>query len=192
MTSGRRIGLLGGSFNPAHEGHVHLSLMARRALRLDEIWWLVSPQNPLKPVEGMLPLAERVARARALVRDRRFIRVSDIEQRLGTRYTVDTIPALRRHFPGARFVWLMGADNMLGLPRWARWRDILGQVPVAIYPRPGYTLKARGSLAANAFRQARLDTRDAAVLADMAPPAFVFLEGREHPASATAIRAARP
>ncbi|MDE1173077.1 MAG: nicotinate-nucleotide adenylyltransferase [Parvibaculaceae bacterium] len=188
VPAGRRIGLLGGSFNPAHEGHVHLSEMARRALRLDEIWWLVSPQNPLKPVQGMRPLNERLAGARAMAKGHP-IRVSDLERVLGTRYTVDTIEALQARYRGVRFVWLMGADNMAGLPRWSRWRGIVARIPVAVYPRPGHTLKARLALAASVWRGHCLDPEDAALLAAMPPPALVFLAGREHPASATAIRA---
>lgn len=187
------IGLLGGSFNPAHEGHLHVARMCQRALKLDRIWFLVSPQNPLKPVKGMAPLAKRLASARALVAQKGSTRiaVTDIERVLGTSRTVDTLAALKHRFPHIKFVWLMGADNMLQLPRWARWRDIAHAVPIAVYPRPGFTLKARLSPAARYLAPVTIDTTDAALLPHLEAPALVFLEGREHSASSTAIRAAR-
>ncbi|MBO0712928.1 MAG: nicotinate-nicotinamide nucleotide adenylyltransferase, partial [Acetobacteraceae bacterium] len=118
----RRIGLLGGSFNPAHGGHLHVSLLALRHLALDEIWWLVSPQNPLKPADGMAPFANRLEQARRVAAEHPRIRVTDLENRLGaSRYTADTLQALRRRFPRLRFVWLMGGDNLVQIPRWQRW-----------------------------------------------------------------------
>lgn len=192
LAPGLRVGLLGGSFNPAHEGHLHLTRMCLKALALDRVWWLVSPQNPLKGEADMAPLGTRLESAAALVAkagDPR-IAVTDIETRLGTRYTVDTVAALKTRHPDIRFVWLMGADNMLQLPRWARWRELVGLVPVAVYPRPGFTLKARVSLAAQMLKEVTLDASDAPLLADCRPPALVFLAGPEHRASATAIRAA--
>lgn len=192
LTPGLKVGLLGGSFNPAHPGHLHLSHMCIRALGLDRVWWLVSPQNPLKPATDMAPLAARLASACALVEksgDPR-IAVTDVETRLGTRFTVDTLAALKAHHPDTRFVWLMGADNLIQLPRWRHWRRIVEEVPIAVYPRPGFTLKARLSPAASMLRPATLDASDAQLLPGLAPPALVFLEGREHKASATAIRAA--
>ncbi|MBX3489525.1 nicotinate-nucleotide adenylyltransferase [Parvibaculum sp.] len=187
LTPRMKVGLLGGSFNPAHEGHLHLTRMCLRALGLDRVWWLVSPQNPLKPETGMAPFADRFASAQAMARDPRIC-VSDIETRLGTRYTADTLTALRARHPDVRFVWLMGADNMIDLPRWRRWRDIAGGVPIAVYPRPGFTLKARLSPAAAALRPHLLDASDGALLADAAPPALIFLEGPESRHSATEIR----
>lgn len=183
----RRIGLLGGSFNPAHAGHVHVSRLALARLGLDEVWWLVSPQNPLKPESGMAPLAERLATARGLAGHRR-IRATDIEARLGTRYTVDTIAALRRLCPGIRFVWLIGADNLLELPRWHRWADLFGRVPIAVFARRPYSLRALSGLAAQRFARFRMREGAAAVLAGCKPPAWVFLHCRTHLASATAIR----
>ncbi len=194
LAPGLRVGLLGGSFNPAHEGHLHLTRMCLKALALDRVWWLVSPQNPLKGEADMAPLGARLESAAALVAkagDPR-IAVTDIETRLATRYTVDTVAALQARHPDIRFVWLMGADNMLQLPRWARWRELVGLVPVAVYPRPGFTLKARASLAAQMLKEVTLDASDAALLADCRPPALVFLAGPEHRASATAIRARGP
>jgi len=186
----RRIGLLGGSFNPAHAGHRHISLMALRRLRLDEVWWLVSPQNPLKPVAGMAPLAERVAGART-VAAHPGIRVTGIEKALGTRYTADTLPALTRRFPLARFVWLMGADNLVEIPRWNRWRRIFATVPVAILARSSYSHRALAGQAARRFAHDRIPTPQAGRLAELDPPAWVFLHGRRHPASATLIRAVK-
>lgn len=186
----RRIGLLGGSFNPAHEGHRHISLLALNKLQLDEIWWLVSPQNPLKPASGMAPLCERLARAAEVARDRR-IKVTGIETALGTRYTADTIAALRRRFPRLRFVWLMGADNLAQIPRWERWTDIFESVPIAVFDRPAYSLSALKSKAAQRYQAARLAPENAAALLDSDLPAWTFVRCRLHPASATQIRRAR-
>ena len=182
-----RIGLLGGSFNPAHEGHLHISRMARRALGLDEVWWLVSPQNPLKSSDGMAPFAERLARAQALAKDRGLV-VTDLETRLGTRYTVDTVHALAQRAPRARFVWLMGADNALQFRKWKRWTAIAETLPIAVYPRPGFTLKARLGPFAQRYAAVTLDASDGRLLPDLAPPAIVFLAGATDPASATALR----
>ncbi|WP_245924161.1 nicotinate-nucleotide adenylyltransferase [Niveispirillum cyanobacteriorum] len=184
---GLRIGLLGGSFNPAHAGHRHMSLMALRALNLDQVWWLVSPQNPLKPLDGMGKLADRLARARAVANHPRIV-VSDIETRLGTRYTVDTLSALTTRFRGTKFVWLMGADNLCQVPRWRDWTRIFAQVPVAIFPRHPYSTIALGGKASRRFAVARVDARRAGGLADLPPPVWVFLDVPLHPASATAIR----
>lgn len=184
-----RVGLLGGSFNPAHAGHLHISREALRRLRLDEVWWLVSPQNPLKPSRGMAPLATRVAEARAVARDRR-IQVTDIEAALGTRYTADTLKALQRRFPHIRFVWLMGADNLTQIPRWQRWTGIFETLPIAVFDRPTYSLRALAGKAAQRYARRRLPAAAAATLPSGKPPAWVFVRCRLHPASATAIRAA--
>ena len=186
-TTTLRIGLLGGSFNPAHDGHLHVSRMARRALGLDQVWWLVSPQNPLKPSDGMAPLAERLAHARRLAKDRNIV-VTDLETRLGTRYTIDTVRALAHRAPRARFVWLMGADNALQFPKWKRWTAIAETLPIAVYPRPGFTLKARLGPFAQRYAAVTLDASDGRLLPDLAAPAVVFLEGPTDPASATALR----
>lgn len=186
---GRRIGLLGGSFNPAHEGHRHISLLALQRLRLDGVWWLVAPQNPLKPVAGMAPFAARLAHARRAARHPR-VRVSAVEARLGSRYTADTLAALTRRFAGVRFVWLMGADNLGQIDRWHRWREIFRTVPVAVLDRAPYSLRVLNGTAAQRFRGARLPPSAAGLLADRPPPAWVFLPGPRHPASATGLRAA--
>lgn len=187
---GQRIGLFGGSFNPAHNGHVHVSHHAITALGLDALWWLVASQNPLKPASGMAKLEDRVAGARIMVRDRR-IKVGAFELALGTRYTIDTVRALKRRFPTVRFVLVIGADNLIELSRWKDWTALLRAIPIAVYPRPGYTLKARNARAARRFAHARLDTTDAKALLVSQPPALVFLGGPEHTASATAIRSQR-
>lgn len=186
----RRIGLLGGSFNPAHEGHRHISLWALRVLGLDEVWWMVSPQNPLKSTRDMAPLEERMARAMHVANDPRIL-VTDIERQLGTRYTIDTLRAIKRRFPDKRFVWLIGADNMVQMPRWRNWRAIFHIVPIAVFPRPTYTGMALSGKAARRFEQARVRRRRDSHLADRTPPAWFVLQIPTHPASATAIRGAR-
>lgn len=184
-------GLLGGSFNPAHRGHRGISLGALRALGLDEVWWLVSPGNPLKPAEGMAPLAARVLSARKAAR-RAPIRVTAIEAELGTRYTVDTIAALVRRHPERRFVWLMGGDNLAQFHRWRDWRRIARLVPIAVIARPGYDGRA---LKAPAMGWLRRFVRPAAVVrnrTDWRLPSLVLLELPPDPTSATALRAANP
>ena len=186
---GRRIGLLGGSFNPAHEGHLHITRIALRRLALDEAWWMVSPQNPLKPAAGMAGLAARLASAEIAAQDPR-IRVTAIEATLGTRFTADTLGVLAARFPAVRFVWLMGADNLTGIVRWQRWRDIFRTMPVCVIARPGHGLRALTSRAATVFADARIPERDAASLPLRTPPAWTYLSEGRDPASATAIRAA--
>ncbi|MEQ9519577.1 MAG: nicotinate-nucleotide adenylyltransferase [Parvibaculum sp.] len=185
---GLKVGLLGGSFNPAHEGHRLLSLIALRQLQLDQIWWLVSPQNPLKSANDMAPVGARLNQAAKIACDPRIF-ISDMETRLGTRFTIDTVKALQNRFRETKFVWLMGADNMIQLPRWAKWQELVETIPIAVYPRPGYTLKARLSPAASAYRFACLDAGDAPLLAQRQAPALCFLEGPQSPQSATKIRA---
>ena len=186
----RKIGLLGGSFNPAHRGHLHISNLALKHLDLDEIWWLVSPQNPLKPVEGMAPLAERLAQA-AGVAQHSHIRVTDIEASLGSRYTADTLVALKKRFPATRFIWLMGADNLKQIGRWERWTRIFQLAPIAVFARPAYSLPALGSVAARRFARYRMFPGSVRRLATAPPPAWVFFATRLDPLSATAIRVRR-
>jgi len=187
----RRIGLLGGSFNPAHEGHRHISLEALKRLGLDEVWWLVSPQNPLKAATAMEPLALRVARARQLAHHPR-IRVEAPELALGTRYTLDTVRALRRLYPQARFVWIMGADILPQLVDWRGWRELFAAIPIAAFARPGWGHSALASAAPQAFARYRLDADRARALAGARPPAWAFIPSRLDSHSATAIRAVRP
>jgi len=179
---------LGGSFNPAHDGHRHISVLALQRLKLDEVWWMISPQNPLKVVQDMAPLQKRMQRARA-VADHPRIHVTDIELQLGTRYTADTVDALKLRFPGMRFVWLMGADNLCQIPRWRNWRRIFEAVPIAIFTRPSYALRALSGRAARRFAASRRSECRASSLAEARPPAWIFLHGRAHHQSATRIRA---
>jgi nicotinate-nucleotide adenylyltransferase len=184
-----RIGLLGGSFNPAHDGHRHVAELARARLGLGQVWLMVSPGNPLKPVAGMAPLVDRLAGAAKLGDGRRLIATS-IEATIGTRYSVDTIRALRRRFPRASFVWIMGADIMTQLPRWRRWREIARDLPLVVLPRPGYTLPALAGQAARRLRTGRRPAHEAPVLA-RSRSGWVFLPTPQNATSATAIRAAR-
>ncbi len=186
--AGRRIGLLGGSFNPPHEGHLQASLRALNLLGLDQVWWLVSPQNPLKPVKGMLPLAERLTLCRAMVDHPRIV-VTDLERDLGTRYTVDTLAALKLRYARTRFIWFMGGENMIEIRRWKRWPDIFKAVPVAIHDRPPYSSKVQGSLAAHRFSTSRVSGMARQGLVDMTPPAWAFFHTPLMDISSTAIRA---
>jgi nicotinate-nucleotide adenylyltransferase len=182
-----RIGLLGGSFNPAHEGHAHVARVARRALGLDQVWLMVSPGNPLKPSDGMAPFAARLASAQRQGDGRRVI-ATDIEARLGTRHTHRTLALLRRRFPRARFALIIGADNLAQLPRWRRWRELSRHTKLAVLPRPGYSRPALRGQAAQAMRAARVRPR-----ALMARPGagWSFLPAAERAISASAIRAGR-
>lgn len=182
---GMRIGLLGGSFDPPHSGHVHITLRALRALGLDRVWWLVSPGNPLKR-RGPAEMARRIAAAGALMRHP-LVAVTGIEARLGSRYTADTLEALRARYPGVRFVWLMGADNLAGFHRWERWDEIMANVPVAVLARPGEQLRAGLSPAAQRFARLRRAPEAARTLGD--GPGWVLLTGPMSEASSTAIRA---
>jgi len=157
-------------------------------LDLDEVWWLVSPQNPLKPVKGMAPFAKRLAGAVALAKDHTRIEVSRIEASLGTLYTADTIAALERHFPHTRFVWLMGADNLAQLPRWKRWVELMESVPIAVFDRPETSLRALAGKAAQRFARARVADDAARDLAEMKAPAWAFFHTRLDPRSATEVR----
>jgi nicotinate-nucleotide adenylyltransferase len=183
-----RVGLFGGSFNPAHEGHAHVAETAKRRLKLDKVIWLVSPQNPLKPAHETAGLAQRLAAARALANERGMI-VSDAETRIGARYTIDTVRALKARYPRVHFVWIMGADSLASFHRWRGWTQIMREVPVAVVSRPWISLKSRFSPAA--LRFARFRRRSAAVLtlADARPPAWAFLFGRFNFQSSTALRA---
>jgi nicotinate-nucleotide adenylyltransferase len=184
----QRIGLLGGSFDPAHTGHRHISLVALRRLELDAVWWLVSPGNPLKDTRRLPPLEARIAAARLVARHPR-IRVTGIEAALGTRYTVDTLEALSRRAPGVRFVWLMGADNLAQLGRWRDWPRLARLAPFAVIDRPPATLRATHGRAALALAAARLPEAAAPALADIPPPAWCFLHAPRVALSSTLLRA---
>ncbi len=191
MTSGARIGLLGGSFNPAHAAHRHISTEAMRRLGLDEVWWLVSPQNPLKAESGMAPLAARLASARAAARHPR-IRPMAVETDLGTRYTVDTVTALQRRHPNARFIWLMGADNLAQFHRWRDWRGLAARVPIAVFGRPGYIGSAHVAPAMGWLGRFRRGQARVRHWTEWRLPAIVILDIRLSVLSATAVRARDP
>jgi nicotinate-nucleotide adenylyltransferase len=186
-----RVGLLGGSFNPAHDGHRHVSLEVMRRLGLDEVWWLVSPQNPLKSEAGMAPLAARLASARAVARHPR-IKPTAIEAELGTRYAVDTVAALQRRWPHVRFVWVMGADNLLQFHRWKRWRQLARAVPIAVVARPHYIGDSPFAPAMAWLRRFRHGPARAKQWTRWRLPAIVILPIRLSSLSATAIRARSP
>lgn len=183
-----RIGLLGGSFNPAHAGHRHVADLARARLRLDQVWLLVSPGNPLKPQAGMAPFAARMASARGIAGGRRIV-ATGIEAVWHTRFTVDTVAHLLLRFPNARFVWIMGADILEQLPRWRRWMRIVRMLSFAVLPRPTYNHRALAGQAAHRLRFARRPAREAPLLPGTAP-GWVFLPAPQNDLSATALRAA--
>ena len=187
MPSRRKIGLLGGSFNPAHAGHLHISLYALKTLKLDEVWWLVSPQNPLKPVQDMAAFATRLAHAKILARHPK-IKVLDIENTLGTRYTYDTLQALIKRHPRLGFTWLMGADNLAQFHRWHRWRDIMNMVPIAVFDRAPFSHRALKQPTSLSYARCRLPESKALLLPDKQPPVWAFIFMRRHAASATGIR----
>jgi nicotinate-nucleotide adenylyltransferase len=187
---GMRIGLFGGSFDPPHHGHLAVTLAGLRALRLDAVWWLVSPHNPLKPADPSADLRERTAAAEALAADPR-IRVTAVEAALGTRYTAETLAVLLPRLAGAHPVWMMGADSLRTFHRWRDWQSIAAAVPIAVFNRPGEALKALASPAAHALGRYRLPERLAATLADRRPPAWVFLSRPSVAISSTELRAGR-
>jgi nicotinate-nucleotide adenylyltransferase len=192
--SGMTIGLLGGSFNPAHDGHLEMSLFALKHLKLDQVWWLVSPQNPLKTTEDMAGLAQRVESARRLATHPRFV-VTDIEKSLGTHYTADTLRVLKKRFPNVNFVWLMGADNLKQIPRWQRWQDIFNLVPIAVFRRPTYPAGRGLGKAAIRFDEAwnpPTQGRKVAHGARKPLPAWIILDNKLNYTSATKIRKDTP
>jgi len=191
FSPGQRIGLFGGSFDPPHEGHLLVSRVALRRLRLDRLWWLVSPGNPLKEMRGRPTLKERVAAARRFAQHPR-ITVTGIEGAIGTRYTYDTLSYLTRRARGARFVWIMGADNLLQFHRWQHWERIARLVPIAIVDRPGATVKCASAKAAQRFARARVAEKDAPRLALKRAPAIVLLHGPRAAQSSTALRRLTP
>jgi nicotinate-nucleotide adenylyltransferase len=185
---GQRIGLLGGSFNPPHAGHVQITKTALHRLQLDCVWWVVTPGNPLKS-NGKLPsLAARMAACRQLLSTPK-VAITGFEADLGTPYTAATLDFLRRRYPGVRFVWIMGADNLAGFHRWQRWRDIADNVPIAVVDRPDWRLAATASPAARALARSFVPESEAACLPARTAPAWTFLGGPLSPLSSTALRA---
>ena len=187
----KRIGLLGGSFNPAHRGHRRLSLAAIEMLALDEVWWLVSPGNPLKPAKGMAPFATRFASARRMARGAP-IRASDFEARLGTRFTIDTLRALQCRHPRHRFIWLMGSDTVAQFHHWKSWRNIVRRLPIAVIARPGYDGPARAARAMGWLRRFVRPSSQARKWTEWSAPAILLLRLPPDPTSATALRALDP
>jgi nicotinate-nucleotide adenylyltransferase len=183
---GMRIGLLGGTFDPPHEGHREISLTALKRLGLDRVWWLVTPGNPLKEVSKLTELEQRVEAARAVARHPRIV-VTGFSA--GSPYTIDLLAELKRRFPGVHFVWLMGADNLAEVHRWRAWDGIFEAMPVAVLDRPGFRLKARAGKAAHRFSPYMIDESDAGGLALLPPPAWTILTHKLSPLSSTAIRA---
>jgi nicotinate-nucleotide adenylyltransferase len=186
-SDGMRIGLLGGSFNPPHAAHRAISLYALKRLKLDRVWWLISPGNPLKDVSALHDLGERAAAAQAMAHDPR-IDVSCLEAVIGTRYTVDTIIYLRRRCASVRFVWIMGADNLAQFHRWENWQRIATQVPIAVIDRPPQSFRALAAPAAQALARWRMPEAEASRLATRQPPAWVFLTGMKSSLSSTGLR----
>jgi nicotinate-nucleotide adenylyltransferase len=187
MYPGQTIGLLGGSFDPPHLGHVHITFEALKQFNLDAVWWLVSPGNPLKKC-APAPLADRMRSARALVSHPNVF-VTDIEARLGTRYTAQTLAALKSKYPKIRFVWLMGADNLAQLHCWQTWQTIMETVPIGVLARPGNRISARTSKAALTYRHARIKASNRHLMARMAAPAWCYVNIPLTAASSSAIRA---
>jgi nicotinate-nucleotide adenylyltransferase len=186
-TNGMRIGLLGGSFNPPHLAHRAISQFAIKRLKLDRVWWLVTPGNPLKNNGALHELHERVDAARQMANDPR-IDVSCLESVIGTRYTVDTVNYLRRRVSGLRFVWIMGADNLAQFHRWQNWQRIASQMPIAVIDRPPQSFRALAAPAARALARYRVPEKEAGRLADLRPPAWVFLTGKKMNLSSTKLR----
>lgn len=182
-----RVGLFGGSFNPAHDGHAHVAETALRRLGLDRVLWLVSPQNPLKSSRDLRPVGRRVADALREARGASMI-VTDVESRLGARYTIDTVRLLKGRFPGVKFVWVMGGDSLAGFHTWRGWARLMHELPVAVVSRPGAMLSSRTAPAARRFADARLPSGQALNLVNAQAPAWLYLTAPLNEASSTAIR----
>ena len=188
LRAGMSVGLLGGSFDPAHAGHVHITKVALKRFGLDRVIWLVSPGNPLK-TKGPAPLDARMTHARAMMQDPRVL-VSDIEAQIGTRYTAETIDTLQARYPGVRFVWLMGADNLQQFHRWERWQDILQSVPMGVLARPGFRRSGLHARTARQYRHARIPGKASHLLAHCAAPKWCFVNMPMMPVSSSQIREA--
>ena len=185
---GAKIGLFGGSFNPPHEGHLNLCDLALKQLELDQIWWLVTPGNPLKDASQLEPLETRIRKCRAIISHPR-IKVTAFEAKHKVRYTADTLRLIKRLRPRHDFVWLMGADNLANFHHWQDWRVIANTMPMAVIDRPGATLSYHSALASIALSKYRIDETDAALLSYMKPPAWTFLHGPRSSLSSTQLRA---
>ena len=183
----KRIGLLGGSFNPPHQGHIHISKLAIKYLKLDLVWWLISPQNPLKSVSGMAPFCERIRKARRISNPLPIV-VTDIERNFCTNYTVDTIKIVQNDFKGVRFVWLMGADNLIQINQWKHWEEIFRSIPIAVLDRPPYANKAEASIASRQFSRNRIAPYLSNKLINRKPPVWVYLKIPINRISGTLIR----
>ena len=183
-----RIGLLGGSFNPPHAAHRLISLTALKRLRLDRVWWMVTPGNPLKEHGGLQPLAARIKQCRQVSRHPR-IKITAFEAAIGTAYTERSLSFLRRRFPGVQFVWLMGADNLASFHRWKEWETIFRLMPILVEDRPGWRYRALSSPAASRFSRFRIPETDTAALSGLTPPAWCYLSGPLSKLSSTALRA---
>lgn len=183
----KKIGLLGGSFNPAHDGHLEISLAALDYLGLDEVWWLVSPGNPLKDKSDMAPYGERFSSAENIVNDKR-IKVSDIENKLATKYTIDTLIKLKEKNPNHHFIWLMGADNLVQFNQWKDWQKIAKTVPFAIFNRPSYSKSAKMSIAATELDEFKVSEEMARDLYKLKPPAWTYYGLTNNPVSSTELR----
>jgi nicotinate-nucleotide adenylyltransferase len=187
VEKGMQVGLFGGSFNPPHAGHALVAEIALRRLGLDQLWWMVTPGNPLKSVEELAPLAERIRISEKIMHDPR-VKVTAFELRHHIRYTADTLALVKERNPGVDFVWIMGADNLKDFHRWQRWRRIAMTFPIAVIDRPGSTLSFLSSMVAKTFDYARIDEGDAPLLARMKAPAWTFIHGPRSLLSSTAIR----
>lgn len=188
---GQRIGIMGGTFNPPHEGHRIAAEAAMKRLGLDQIWWLITPGNPLKSHNGLPPLEGRMQLVQAFARGPRM-KITGFERELGTRFTAGTLAFLKRRFPAVRFVWVMGADNLASFDRWQHWREIAQMMPIAVVDRPGWRHAGLASPAAQALRRYRLPEAEAASLANKNPPAWMLLTIRLSGLSSTALRTAKP
>ena len=187
VTKGMQVGLFGGSFNPPHAGHALVAEIAMRRLQLDQLWWMVTPGNPLKSTRELAPLAERLRLSEKITPDPR-IKVTAFEAAYHVRYTADTLALIKARNPGVDFVWIMGADNLRDFHKWQRWREIITTFPIAVIDRPGATLALLSSVVAKTFDYARIDEADAATLAHRRAPAWTFIHGPRSLLSSTAIR----
>ncbi|MEQ8399551.1 MAG: nicotinate-nucleotide adenylyltransferase [Roseitalea porphyridii] len=185
---GMAVGLFGGTFNPPHDGHLLVAELALRRMALDQVWWMVTPGNPLKHNDGLPPLDDRIAWCERMNEDPR-VRITAFEARYNVQYTAQTLALVKARNPGVRFVWIMGADNLATFHHWQNWRGIAMTFPIAVIDRPGSTLSFLSSVMAKTFAHARIDESDAALLAHLRPPAWTFIHGPRSPLSSTAIRA---